>query len=402
MKRALPFILTPLILMGCNDSDNNNDDTIYFDGDSAAVVTTAVWGGSGSHTIINTEDYTQAITELAPTITDIEVITHGKNIFRIERYGADNIARFHMSKPAQAEWQFSTLDDPANETSGNPYDLVFINDSKAVLLRYAKSTAWIVDPSANTQEDFKIGEIDLSAYNDGEGNPPEAHAGLVVGDKLFISMQRLDPFPTPTQAYIAVYDLNTMTEIDTAPANDGLFGIPLNLKNPKKMTYSEETGLIYVQGITWDKIDYETNEVLEHIYEGGITTIDPNTYTMNLLVNDQPKSASTSGKIYDMAIVSATKGYFIGLAPSPVWGKNTLYGFNPSTGAFNMTPVSQSLTDINIENIEISPDGLLWISNKELNGMTIIDPADDSIVKDLINTNLPPIGIDFITRSTAP
>ena len=397
MKRALPFILAPFILMGCND---DNDNTIYFDGESAAVITTAVWGGSGTHAIINTEDYTQTINELAPTITDIEVITHGENIFRIERNDADNIARFHMSKPAQAEWQFSTLDDPANEVSGNPYDLVFINESKAVLLRYAKSTAWIVDPSANTQEDFKIGEIDLSAYNDSEGNPPEAHAGVVVGDKLFISMQKLDANWAPGQAYVAVFDTNTLVEIDTDPTSNGLLGIPLNIKNPNKVTYSAETGLIHVQGITWDKKDYATNEVLEEIYESGVTSINPNTYEMNLLINDQPNSETSPGKIYDIAIASATKGYIIGL--SAVWGDNTLYSFNPTTGAINMTPVSQSLTEINMEHIEIGPNGLLWIGNKELNGITIIDPADDSIVKDLINTNLPPIGIDFITRSTAP
>ena len=55
--------------------------------------------------------------------------------------------------------------EAGSEVSPNAHNLAFINDSIAVMPRRSDDKAWIVDTSAQTEEDFKICELDLSAYS---------------------------------------------------------------------------------------------------------------------------------------------------------------------------------------------------------------------------------------------
>ncbi|MFT6905415.1 MAG: hypothetical protein ACJAS1_002071, partial [Oleiphilaceae bacterium] len=81
----------------------------------------------------------------------------------------------------------SIIDD-----ASNPYEMHFVSDSKAYILRYGSPSIWIVDPSVSAadEENFKIGEISLSAYD--EDRIPEMVAGLISGNKLYVVMQAMD------------------------------------------------------------------------------------------------------------------------------------------------------------------------------------------------------------------
>jgi len=363
----------------------------------AVVATAAADYSSGDHVVISVDPLggPRAVSGtdqsgMYPTISDITVAAYGRYFYRIERFQSDSITKFDISSPATPVWQFSTLDP--GETSSNPHDLVFANPTKAYLMRYGTAKAWIVDPSAAAEADFKIGELDLSAYADGDGYP-EMHTGVVVNGKLFIALQRIDRDNawTPTTAYLAVFDTETDTEIDTGQGQGGLQGIELPVKNPGGIQYLEENNTIYVQGkgdlgATW------TGRPAE--YSGGIISVNPDTYQTSLVLDDGNSTNHPYGNISGMTIADSTKGYFAGYAG---WGDNTLYVFNPATGQASGA-ANDYLKNKNIAGMEtgvyLDMNEMLWVCNSTDAEVVILDTTDDSI-DEKISTNLNPQRVVF-------
>ncbi len=358
----------------------------------AVVATVAPDFASGAHSVIPVDEPRIAQNNLLPTLTsDITVAAYGKYFFRIERFMADNVTKFDINDPDTVIWQYSTLGD--EPVASNPYDMIFVNDAKAYLLRYETTKAWIVNPSATTEAAFKIGELDLSSYADSDGIP-EMAAGVIAGNKLFIVLQRINRdagwVPTNTP-YVAVFETATDTEIDTASGGDGVAGIPLDIANPLSIHYMPDKDMIYVQGAgkyedTWNDIPAE--------YSGGILRIDPDTYETVMVVDDGDETTHPYGNISGMVVVSATKGYFSGYAG---WGDNTVYAFNPSTGAVT-DPVSPYLSGKNISGVEsgvyADKNGMVWICNQTDAEVVLLNSANDAI-EGTISTDLNPLKVVF-------
>ncbi len=358
--------------------------------DQTAVVATAASDyTSGAHSVISVNPVGGPRTvqnDLLPTGSDVSMVAYGKYGYRIERYQADNVTKFDVAAPDTVIWQFSTLD--AGETvSSNPYDLVFASETKAYLLRWGRSTAWIVNPSATTQANFKVGELDLSAYADYDDGVPGMTAGLILDGKLFIIMQNIDQSGdyTPGAAYVAVYDISTDTQIDTGKT-EGLKGIALPMKNPSDIQYLPETGMIWIscQG------RYEGWTGTPAAYSGGILKMDPDTYDMETVIDDGDDDSHPYGNISNMALVSATKGYFIGYAAA---GDNTLFSFNPSTGVVD-GPVMADLQRKNLGDLAVDKNGMLWVGNGTDAAVSIVNPQTDAL-DETVDTNLNPIKIAF-------
>jgi hypothetical protein len=364
---------------------------------TAVIATVAADYSSAAHSVVSMDPAGGPRTvqnNLAPTATsDITVAAHGNYFYRIERFQADNVTKFSVAAPADPIWQFSTM-DPGEEGTSNPHDLIFVDDRKAYLLRYGKTTAWIVNPSATDEAGFKIGELDLSAYADSDGIP-EMNTGLVADGKLFITLQRLDRdngFLPSNDGYVAVFDTATDTEIGTGASNpEGLPGIRLPIRNLGAIQYLEENDSVYVQGVgdygsSWTGRDPE--------YSGGIVRIDPATYSVAMVVDDGDAADHPYGNISGMGIVSADKGYFVGYAG---FGDNTLYAFDPATGAV-FGAANDQLAGKNITGMEAGafPDanGLLWVSDATDARVVILNPADDTI-DDTVSTGLNPTRIVF-------
>ncbi len=369
---------------------------------TAVVATVAADYSSGAHSVISVDPEGGPRTvrnNLLPTaVSDITVAAHGDFFYRIERFQADNVTKFSVDAPATPVWQFSTMDS-GEEGSSNPHDLLFVDDRKAYLLRYGKSTAWIVNPSATDEAGFKIGELDLGAYADSDGIP-EMNTGVVADGKLFIAMQRLDRdngWIPSNDGYVTVFDTATDTEIDTGTANaEGLLGIRLPIRNLGAIQYLEENGGVYVQGVgdygsAWTGRDPE--------YTGGIVRIDSDTYDTSLVVDDGDAADHPYGNISGMGIVSADKGYFVGYAG---FGDNTLYAFDPTSGTV-FGAANDQLTGKDITGMEAGayPDanGMIWVSNATDAQVVIIDPADDTI-DEIIGTDLNPTRIVFAGGET--
>jgi hypothetical protein len=274
------------------------------------------------------------------------------------------------------------------DTTSNPHGLVFVNSEKAYLFRYDTTKAWIVNPSTTTESEFKVGQLDLTSYADADGIP-EMESGVIVDGKLFIILQRLDRNSNwvPNTAYVAVFNTTTDAEIDTEIDNpDNVLGIPLDIRNPFAIQYLAENDTIYVQGSGYF---FGTPE-----YTGGIVSINPDTYETNMVLDD----GLPYGNITGMAIVSETKGYFVGYAG---WGDNTLYAFDPSTGT-----VGDAVSGLEHKNIAGMESGIytdknnmLWVCNQTDARVDILNTTDDTI-DESVSTNLNPLKVVFCSDVT--
>lgn len=340
---------------------------------------------SGPRTVIN---------NLNATISDLGLNSFGRYFYVIERFMGDNITKYDIENPSAVIWQYSAKDAEDTETSVNPQNIVFATEKKAYLLRHNDHRAWIINPSAQNEAEFKTGILDLSDYNDQDDVGPEMTNGIIVGNKLYVVMQRLNQIDNwePQEAFVAVFDTTTDQEINTG-MHSTLKGIPVPIKNPTDIVYEPTTGLIYVQGSgrlesTWSGIAAE--------YSGGIATIDPETYATDLLIDDGDETDHPYGNISGMTILSAYKGYFIGYTD---WGVNTLYEFNPSTGNV-VGAVHPDLTDTNIAGANVDQNNRLWVADASDARILIINPEDNSI-NESINTELNPEKIVFATLSVS-
>ena len=358
-----------------------------FTGRYAIVVTAASDYSSGAHSAVSYEKPRTAINDFLPTISDLAMSSYGSSFYRIERYGANNVAKFNMEAPHEAVWQFST---EGTESNSNPCQMVFLSETKAYLLRYGSPTVWIVNPLASTEAEFKIGEIDLYEYNDSDGNP-EVASGLIVGNKLFLVMQRLSPgsgfsMAPVNDAYIAVFNTDTKTEIDIDPGHGGLKGIKLDVRNPfaKIRRYGN---YLYVAGADG------TLAAPNPIIQGGVQRVNLTT------LKADPNIITPTTQITGIEIISETNAYFIQYDD---WDNSSLKKFNPQTGYVypdNVAGIGDS-GDRSIQSIIKDDEGMLWISDASFTapGIHILDTADDTVQEGPISTNLNPIEVVFCER----
>ena len=369
-----------LILAGCGgDSSSSNDLTITT---RVGIIATA------------SDDYASGEVELAAIeesnitasggyfsgISDIAVNGYGQNYYLLRKFWADQVLKVNVENPAAEVWQASALN--RGETgSANPYQLIFVDETKAYLLRYDQDTAWIVDPSATqASEFFKGNTLDLSNYVPADSNgAPGMSSGVVVDGKLFITLQRLDGNFQPTnESYVAVFDTATDAEIETnADENDNLKGIPLIGQNPGGIQHLEGTGVI-VHNIG----SYSTTNGT------SLDLVDPATYTVTSMIGD----AEIDTQISDAVIVSSTKGYILNYAS---FQSISLQSFDPSQGASSLTTVG-SFSNADFRDIELSPEGRLWLADARVNnpGIRVINTSDDTEA-DFVETSLLPIDISF-------
>jgi len=349
---------------------------------NAIVATSAADYSSGAHAVISKDDNGDriAFNDLLPTGSDLTVAAYGQHFYRIERaFSGNNITKFSSSDPQTPIWQYST-NDPAGAVASDPHDMVFASETKAYVLRYGSNKMWIVDPSAETEANFKIGEIDLSAYADSDG-VPEMDSGVIVDGKLYITLQRLDNFAVTQIAYVAIFDVTTDEEIDANIAGDSLKGIPLQTRNTTNIVYEPISNAIFVQG---------SGSFFPEEFTGGIEKIDLATLSPTVILDDGDAVIHPYGLITEMAVVSDTILYFVGYAG---YTDNTLYKLDLSTAEISATAVP-SLINGKMSNLTADNEGLLWVSDSANATVRIIDPATDTEI-DALSTNLNPEKIVF-------
>ncbi len=372
-----------LILLQTLLACSQDEASTFVNADKAAIVATiAADYSSGAHAVISKDDNgnRMAANDLVPTGSDITVAAYGTNFYRIERaYAGNNITKFSGSDAQTPVWQYST-NDVGSAVSSNPYDMIFASETKAYVLRYDTGVAWIVNPSAATEAEFKIGELDLSAY-DADG-VPEMAGGVIVNGRLYITLQRLESYAVTQNAYVAVFDINTNQEIDANIAGDTLKGIPLQARNPTNIVYEPVSNSIYVQG---------SGSFFPEEFTGGIERINLATLTTTVILDDGDGVTHPYGLITGLAAVSENELYFIGYAG---YADNTLYKLDLNTAEITATGVV-SLLNGQISSLSVDSEGLLWVSDSANATIRIIDPVSDTEI-DALYTNLNPHKVVFV------
>jgi len=402
-----------------NDNNNNSSNNQELDtGVNGALIDPLSDAGTDAGTDAETESFAFTATAAFPTGqierisfadgftvngtypatgSDIVADTDGNTIYQIGRFQLDSITKFDATDTSVVDYQFSVNGD---ESESNPYDIVFVSKTKAYVLRYGSNKMWVVNPSAATEQDFKIGEIDLSAYDPDPSDQdlsPNATSGVIVNGKLFVLMQRLSEFDPVEQGYVAVFDTATDTEIDTGKGEaDALKGIPLDTLNPTNIRYNEATDEIYVTGR--GNIFVEFNMLEADPYQGGLIAIDDDTYDISMLLDDGTAETNTNGFIERTLVISDEKGYvtfYASTAPETGVSRNTLHTFNPSTGEIG-DPVASVIGEIS--SLNMGTDGNVWVGIKSeaTPGFTRLNSVDDTIVEPYIATSFSPVNVVFI------
>ena len=223
-------------LSGCLDDADSTEETIIGNvacGPEHAVPYKPANIGSNPTIILNIAEYgdgsnielveNNTVTQsgiLPSTETDFVVSGRGEYFYRLGKQGIDTIQKYYRTAPEVGLYQtenrlgFSTR-DAGTDTSPNAKMIGFINDSIAILPRRETNIAWVVNLDAQTESEFKICELDLSAYETqtitNEGTDEEAivtyppHMELVnINDNYAaITMQRLENYTAVNSAVYA-------------------------------------------------------------------------------------------------------------------------------------------------------------------------------------------------------
>jgi hypothetical protein len=259
---------------------------------------------------------------LAKNDSDYTVEVHGEYFYHIGRKDIDTIQRFHIDSPNLGFYPNNgyVLRDAGEVTSSNPQDIAFINDQLAVITFLGKTEAWVVNPEAQNFADFKIRELDLSAYAFNDGIPDAKNVEVING-RAFISMQQVDFSNgySKEQAYIAVFDTSSWEELDANPQEPGVKAIALTIRNPLDMQIVDDH--LYVYGM-----DYSS-------YVGGLEVINPSTLTSNVIYRDNAET----GRIFNLTMVSANQAYAIDYAG---WKNNSFKSIAINNDSVTITPVT--------------------------------------------------------------
>ncbi|MBK1887228.1 hypothetical protein [Marinobacter sp. DY40_1A1] len=382
---ALPFVLAlSATLTACGGSSSNSgnieidENTKYV----AAIATASSDYLSGEVELAELgKDDIKASGGYFSGPSDITVNAYGENYYLIGKFFIDTIKKVNIKDPAIATWDYSTLAQGATGSS-NPYQLVFVNEQKAYLIRYGASTAWIVNPSAANESEFYTGELDLSAYiPQNTTGAPNMSSGVIVGNKLFITLERLGSDYQPTNtAYVAVFDTVTDTEINTRPGTTGgLKGIPLQGRNPTRTQHVDGLGLVVVN----------RGEFGAPFGGTSLDVVDPDTFTVGSMIADEEIATQINNAVF----VSPTQGYILNYAG---WQNTTLQRFDPSVGISSLETVA-NLTGGDFRTLDLSPEGTLWLgdANTSAQGVRIFDTTTDQQI-DFVETQLLPIAVAFI------
>ncbi len=385
-------LMTAGLLVGCSD----DDETRSFTTDSAAIISTVAPDFSGSDiqlVDLATGDF-DVSSGISPKDQSDYIVTGGNEAFyHIGKYNIDEISRYSIEDTASAEYTYKTLEDSESSTS-NPYTMVEFSDNKAFLIRYNADKIWVVNPMAETQAEFKIGEIDLSHYDDGDGSP-NAFSGKIINNQLFVGMQRLVGFDSTdpdTHAYIAVFNADTLVEIDTNDSDDtvNLKGIKLLTRNPYGFSYHKDTGLLVASGDDF----YASPKVS---FNSGIEKINVATYENTILIDDGTDQTPVFGGITNVSIVDADNAFFVDYGSGGYTRISSLYHFNPTTG--DVSGKVSSFNDLDISALTTDTSGQTWVGISDAADPRIhIINSDQSEVAE-ISLIQNPNAIAFVTKT---
>jgi len=355
MMKKFCCLLSALVLVACPATAGQ------------VIMTTSVFGESGNVAIYDSQDNT-FVDNVLPLADDNWAVTDGTYLYILERSGADAVSKYLPSDISAGRdlYQFSL------GAGANPYDMVFYG-SKAYILLYGTGTIWVVKPDASDETSFKIGEIDVSGWADGDGSS-EPNLGFVYNGMVYVALQR--------------YDLTTNSENNCVivmidPQTDTIVGnYETSARNVTNIGVDGRT--LYLAGTTYGKSDEGITVLnLDNLSGGG-----------KKLVTEESLGGSLSGMYVLPGGIGIICSYDADYNSVPRY-------FDLITGIIGARlPVPDAGYGRDI----VMMDGLLYIGSRNYTnpGLYIVDPDTNSLVKEMQPTELQPNSIVVIDGTDIP
>ncbi len=338
--------------------------------------------GEGGKIILTTSDYISGNTAVYDIVSgklsdnilghyqDAYARTHGKDIYIIEGGDNSSIMKLNPNAPGKPLWQYSV------GAGSNPHDLVFVPMDaylKGYVIRYNKPSLWTVNLDAAKSADFKIGEIDISAWNDDDGSP-EAHMGFYYNGFVWVVLQRynMSNFTAGTAVLLKI-DPTTDAIVDLDPTTPGVQGVNLILKNPVGGALAG--GTLYLAGTTYGASD-------EGVWSVDLS--DP-ANGQNVVFSEKTLGASVAG------LYAANSTYGVVTVYDDSWNA-VPKPFNPATGEFLAPlPVPDAGGGMLLVN------GTLYIGSRDaaMPALYAVDPQANTVIDGPFPTSLPPLTIAY-------
>lgn len=393
-KKIVLSLSASIFLSGClEDSKSSNYVGIECDASNLDMaIQTVAADYSSSSVAIGCSEGGFLDGNLIKTASDYSLSSGSESFYHIGKNYIDTISKYDFLLSDIEEWTYSTNDQ--SESTSNPYKIIEVSSTKAYVIRYNKSKVWIVDPSAMNEDDFKIGELDLSSYLatqtsdvdiDGTltsvtttATQTDMSDAVISNGKLFIAMQRLRNGKTGEGSYgpydirdytndsiVAIFDIETDNELDS---------VVLSGHNVQSLTVSSNS--VYAASFG----DYDSDY-------GELESINTTDYSLTTIFSGN----SSIGSIKDVAVISDTEGYVLTDQSQRIANVYTYFlnvmAFNPSTN--ELGNVVNDFSGRHLSDIEVGPDNYLWVASSEDRnpGVYKVDPA--GVEEDLfLGTNL--------------
>ena len=348
---------------------------------AAALLLTANPSSAGSGLFVITTDFSTGSTAfLAAGAAEAEVDLlgihsdavghyHDGRVYVVNRLGQDNILVLDEADLRTPVAQFSV----GNGT--NPHDIEIVAPGKAYVTRYDAASLLIVDP----RDGAELGEIDLSAFADGDGLP-EVSRIVRVGERLYLSCQRLDRdggWGPADVSYLIVVDLATDTLIDIDPDAEGVQGIPLGAANPNSLAVAGDRIAVGVVVNFGDRA-------------GGVEIVDTAAgRSLGLAVSEE----DLGGDITSMVLAGGDRGYAV------VADENFANGVRPfdlASGAVG--PPLENISGGFIPHLAVDGGRLIvadrgsW-DDPDAAGLKLYDAATGAFLAGPVSTGLPPMDV---------
>lgn len=276
---------------------------------------------------------------------------------------------------------------PGNQV--NPYDVLTLSPTRALVAQYALPRLGIVNPSVDGAAGV-VGSVDLSSLRPAADTDasPEAAAILQVGSRIFVSLQHLNNYAVVTNGSLAVLNASDLTLVDADAVATGVQALTLGGRNPIAMVTTPTAASIVVASAG---VLYRTPAVLD----GVIERVNPTTFAIS---GTTVTEAALGGDLGGVVMLDENRGWAVVSRPAvgdASVADSRVVEFNLSTGAVGAT----ILTTGSIGGIARDPSGNVWVLDRSATtpGVRVLRPDGTSITTMSIATGAqPPYGIAFV------
>ena len=344
--------------------------------DRAVVSSASCDFATGGIAAISTSDLAVVAHRVGATDADAVVRVVGGRVFVVNRFDGASVQELDPAADFATRWRCSV------GAGSNPHDIALASASKAYVTRYDATSLAVVDPSVGPScKGFVVDTLDLSAYADADGLP-EMDQMVLVGDHLFVSIQRLsrdDLFRPATNGALVVIDTRADRVVDV---------VELEIRNPfvetKGLLYDARTARILVGG---------PGRLFGDLGDGGIEAVDAvGRKSLGVLLD----GGDLGGDLLDFAMAGSRRAYAI-VADASFVARVLELDLDSGVVGNPLLASSQNVSDL-----EITEDGKLWVVDRNCfdPGLRVFSIADrDEITDAPVYPGLTPFTIDFVARA---